>query len=78
MLPAKLLTDAHSKALNVLHSCVTPYGYRASGLAAGYPQVWAHDSMITFLGAAATGDEHLFAAGQASLETMSHFQYGAG
>jgi hypothetical protein len=74
MLQVKLLTAAHSKALNVLHSCVTPYGYRASGLAAGYPQVWARDSAVIFLGAAATGDEQLLTAGRAALETLGKFQ----
>ena len=78
MLPAKILTEAHSKALNVLHSCVTPYGYRASGLAAGYPQVWARDSAVTFLGAVATGDEQLFTAGRAALETLGKFQTRTG
>ncbi len=78
MLQVKLLTDAHNKALNILHSCVTPYGYRASGLAAGYPQVWARDSAITFLGATATGDETLFAAGRAALETLGKFQSNRG
>ena len=51
MLQVKLLADAHSKALNVLHSCVTSYGYRASGLAAGYPQVSGRvDSAVILLG----------------------------
>ena len=78
MLQVKLLNDAHSRALNIVHSCVTPYGYRASGLAAGYPQVWARDSAITFLGAAASGDESLFAAGRAALATLGKFQSSRG
>jgi len=47
-------------------------------MAAGYPQIWSRDSMITFLGAAATGDPELIAAGRASLETMSRFQSSLG
>ena len=74
MLPVKLISEAHGKALSVLHSCVTPYGFRASGLAAGYPQIWARDSMITFLGGIATGDEAFFAAGRASLEILGAHQ----
>src|SRR5512145_2681525 len=72
-------TSAHiqqtrQQAIDVVARCVTPSGFRASGLTAGYPQVWTRDSMITFLGAATTGDERLLAAGKASLETMRRFQ----
>ena len=69
-----LLAEARQRATDILHRCATPDGFRASALAAGYPQVWARDSMVTFLGAVATGDPDLFAAGRASLETMSRFQ----
>jgi len=61
-------------ALDVLQQCVSPHGFRASGLTAGYPQIWARDSIITFLGAIVTGDETLLAAGRASLEVMSQYQ----
>ncbi len=69
-----LLTEARKRAKDILHRCATPNGFRASGLAAGYPQVWARDSMVTFIGAVASGDEELIAAGRASLETMGKFQ----
>ena len=62
------------QALDVLLHCATSTGFRASALAAGYPQIWARDSMITFLGASVTGDERLLASGTASLETLSRFQ----
>lgn len=68
------LNQTHQHALDILHRCATDRGFRASGLAAGYPQIWARDSMITFLGAAATGDPDLIAAGRASLETLSSHQ----
>lgn len=61
-------------ALQVLHQCVTPHGFRASGLHEGYPQIWARDSIITFLGAAVTGDARLLAAGRASLEVLRRHQ----
>ncbi len=70
----KLLRETRRQALAVLHKCVTPGGFRASGLPVGYPQIWARDSIITFLGAAATGEPELLAAGRASLETMSAYQ----
>ncbi|GIV76690.1 MAG: hypothetical protein KatS3mg050_1084 [Litorilinea sp.] len=69
-----LIEEARQRALEVVHSCVVPGGYRASALAAGYPQIWARDSVITFLGAVATGDATLLAAGRAALETMSAHQ----
>jgi len=72
--PRELLNEARRRALDILHQCVTPHGYRASAQVAGYPQVWARDSMIVFLGAATTGDATLIAAARASLETMSRFQ----
>jgi glycogen debranching enzyme len=68
------INQTRQQALEVLQKCVTPHGFRASALPAGYPQIWARDSMFTFLGAAATGDPTLLAAGRASLETMSAFQ----
>jgi glycogen debranching enzyme len=69
-----LIEQARRQAIEILHNCATPYGFRASALAAGYPQIWARDSMITFLGAAACGDPALIAAGRASLESMSAHQ----
>ena len=69
-----LLNDARDHARAILHHCVTPHGYRASALAAGYPQVWARDAVATFLGACVTGDAELIDCGRASLETMSKHQ----
>ncbi len=70
----KLLQKAHDHALEVLQRCATPVGFRASGLAAGYPQVWARDMGITALGALAAGDDRLCQAARASLETLSTYQ----
>ena len=56
MKKARLLKEAHVQATTILHRCATSRGFRASGLAAGDPQVWARDAAITALGAAATGD----------------------
>jgi hypothetical protein len=69
-----LVDDARQRATDILHRCATPHGFRASALATGYPQIWARDSMIVFLGAAATGEPALIAAGKASLEIMSRHQ----
>lgn len=69
-----LVDEARERALEILHRCVTPFGFRASALAAGYPQIWARDSVVSLLGAAASGDPALIAAGRASLETMGAHQ----
>jgi hypothetical protein len=68
------LDAAYEQALGVLHRCVTPYGFRASGVLPGYPQIWARDSVITSLGAALTGDATLLAAFRASLDTLGAHQ----
>lgn len=74
MFHSKLIQEAHFRAINILYDCATPYGFRASAQAAGYPQVWARDSAITFLGAVCTGDKNLIGAGKASLETLGQHQ----
>lgn len=74
MQQAKLLATARARALDILHRCVTPHGFRASAMAAGYPQIWARDSIITFLGGVAVGDQSLLDAGRASLVTLGAYQ----
>lgn len=74
MQSTKLLKEAQQRAQAIIQRCATPHGFRASGLAAGYPQVWARDNGIIFLGAAATGDPQLLAAGRAALETLGAHQ----
>lgn len=68
------LAEACRRAADILHRCATLRGFRASALPTGYPQIWARDSMVIFLGAAATGDPALIAAGRASLETLAAYQ----
>ncbi len=70
----KFIKSTKQRAIEILHNCTTTHGFRASALAAGYPQIWARDSMITFLGAVASGEPALIAAGRASLECMSAYQ----
>jgi hypothetical protein len=69
-----LLDEARSRATDILARAVTPHGYRASALSAGYPQIWARDSVITYLGAIASEVPEIIAAGRAALETMSKHQ----
>ena len=65
---------AHEKAMDVLRRCVTPSGFRASGLAAGYPQVWARDNGVIALGAFASGDAELIATVREGLVTLGAHQ----
>jgi len=69
-----LIEEAYGHALEILRRCVTPHGFRASGLLPGYPQVWARDSMITGLGAVLSGEAELLAAFRASLDTLGSHQ----
>lgn len=69
-----LVTKARRRAIDILQRCVTKHGFRASALATGYPQIWARDSILTFLGAVTTGQAEFISAGRASLETMSAYQ----
>lgn len=69
-----LIHEARQRALDILHRCVTPHGFRASALEVGYPQIWARDSVVSLLGAVASEDPALIAAGRASLETLSAHQ----
>ena len=73
-----LIDTAYDKALEVLHRCVSPLGFKASALAGGYPQVWARDAPITSLGALLTGDTELIACARASLETLGSKQTDLG
>lgn len=77
MMPDAVKTNvdqAYEQAVAVLRRCVTPYGFRASGVLPGYPQIWARDSVITSLGAALTGEPDLLAAFRASLDTLGRHQ----
>ncbi len=74
MKEAQLIREAHEQATIVLHHCATDWGFRASGLSAGYPQVWARDSAVIALGAAVTGDTALLAGIKAGLITLGQYQ----
>ncbi|HEU5011416.1 MAG TPA: glycoside hydrolase 100 family protein [Roseiflexaceae bacterium] len=70
----RIIDETREQALEVLRRCATASGFRASGLAAGYPQVWARDNGIIFLGAVASGEPELIDAGRAALETLGSYQ----
>jgi GH15 family glucan-1,4-alpha-glucosidase len=68
------VSEAREQARQVLLRCATPQGFTASGLVAGYPQVWARDSAITALGAMVSGDPDLADAARASLTSLGSHQ----
>lgn len=70
-LQCDLLRTARERALQVVRGCVTPSGFRASASVPGYPQVWARDSIITGLGAIASGDTSLIGTLRAALDTLA-------
>jgi hypothetical protein len=78
MSDSNLLHETRQRAREIVLRCATPLGFRASGLAAGYPQVWARDSIITFLGASVTGAPEVIQAGRASLTLLGKHQSARG
>ncbi len=69
-----IIGEAYAQALDVLRACTTEYGFKASALTGGYPQVWARDSAITALGALLTGEQDLLAGARSSLATLARTQ----
>jgi len=78
MKKSTLVQEAREHAIAVLQKCATPKGFRASGLSAGYPQIWARDAVITALGAIASDNPALLDAAKASLVTLGQFQSRSG
>lgn len=74
----QILEEARQKALEILYRTLTPNGFRASAGFSGYPQVWARDSMIVFLGAMSTGEARFLDAGRAALDALGAAQYQSG
>lgn len=68
------LPAARERALDVLRTCATAMGFKASALPGGYPQVWARDAAITSLGALLTGEKMLIDCVRASLDTLGRHQ----
>ncbi len=62
------------KARTVLHLCNTAYGFRASALPNGYPQIWSRDNGIIALGILALRDTWLMGTVRAALVTMQTYQ----
>jgi glycogen debranching enzyme len=74
----QLIDETRRRALDTLQRCASACGFRASALAAGYPQVWARDNGIIFLGAVASGQPELIDSGRCALETLGAHQSARG
>src|SRR6185312_7830890 len=64
---SQLTEESAVRARDVLRSCVTSLGLRASAGERGYPEVWARDAMISLLGVCADGLQDLVPALRDSL-----------
>ncbi len=66
-----LVEEAYIKAIKLLKSCVTPYGFTASLLnEENYYAVWARDSSISSLAALQTKDTNLINGAIRSMKTL--------
>jgi len=73
-----IIDDTYEKALKVLELCIHPKGMKASAYIGGYPQVWARDSMITFLGASLIKNDRFQECFYNSLKTLADNQSDLG
>lgn len=67
-----LITEAATAARQVIARNLMEHGLAAS--VDGYPQVWTRDTVITFLGAALTGDEKILDGFRRSLDELASAQ----
>jgi glycogen debranching enzyme len=75
---AELVEVAYQQAVEILRQCSTETGMKASVQRAGYPLVYARDSMITLLGAALVPDDEFRSDYQRSLDTLGELQTDLG
>lgn len=69
-----LIEATAAAARDVLRSCSTPYGLRASARDNGYPEVWTRDTAISLLGICADGFEEVVPALEVSLSALTRAQ----
>lgn len=73
-----LLDEAYQQSVLVVERCMHAIGAKASALSEGYNQVFARDSIITFLGASFVENKAFRDAFKITLETLSKYQSGLG
>lgn len=69
-----LIEEAYEHSIQVVERCMHAIGAKASALSEGYNQVFARDSMITFLGASLVDSGSCRESFRATLETLAKYQ----
>ncbi len=72
--PDQIIEIVYRGAVDVLRSCSTEHGLKASALANGHREVWARDSMIAALGGTLINDEAVRTAMRDSVATLRRHQ----
>jgi hypothetical protein len=68
-------SEGYRQALDMLHRCCTPDGFRASTTeSANYRRIWARDGVILSLAALLTKDPELVHGVRATLTTLARYQ----
>jgi len=69
---------AQQDAIESVRRCMTSEGFKASGAATGYTQVWTRDSMLSLLGLSLAGDVEINQAIKTTLQTIAAHQTSRG
>jgi hypothetical protein len=69
-----IIEEAYRQSIQVIEKCMHPIGAKASALSEGYNQVYARDSMITFLGASLVDNPVIQESFRVTLDTLAKYQ----
>ncbi|NQX59956.1 amylo-alpha-1,6-glucosidase [Paenibacillus qinlingensis] len=69
-----IIEEAYRQSIHVVEQCMHAIGAKASALSEGYNQVFARDSIITFLGASLVENEVFKNSFRNTLDTLSKYQ----
>lgn len=69
-----LIEEAYKQSIQVVERCMHTIGAKASALSEGYNQVYARDSIITFLGASLVDNPAIQESFRVTLDTLSRYQ----
>lgn len=69
-----LIEEAYKHSVQVVERCMHIIGAKASALSEGYNQVYARDSMITFLGASLVDNDVIRQSFRTTLATLAKYQ----
>ncbi|MBB3113141.1 hypothetical protein FHS18_005244 [Paenibacillus phyllosphaerae] len=69
-----IIEEAYRQSIQVVERCMHAIGVKASAQAVGYNQVFARDSMITFLGASLVDNPDFQQSFRVTLDTLADYQ----